>query len=661
MPKIMAMLKKVVLGLLFFFTNTLWSQTLVINELDCDTPGIDDKEFVEIKSETPNFNLNGYVLVCFNGSASGANSSYLALDLDGYSTDINGLLLIGSTTVVPSPQYLIEPNLIQNGADAVAIYQGDAEDFPEGTPAFADATLVDVLIYGTNDADDADMIAIFQFFNPGIAQINEGPSNNTNSIQRNNDGTYFTGVPTPRFLNDGSGVVLNGVLTALTQTRYDEGEAIDIVFTTEQPVTADFAINFTLSNGTFNRFDFSGDTTLTILNGQNSVATTITLIDDDLDEGDEVMVIRLPDLPPAFLVLNNNIPIRIVDNDFVVAPFGTPVNPTYGIVSSTQPAGYYDSLDGLAGSDLRQALQHIIADQSVVRGQTYNDVIDIIKEADQNPENSNQVWLVYLEQGRAKLDFQTTSNITGVWNREHTFPRSRGGFDSIDADSIADGKAIFWTTNADSLRHANSDAHGIRAVDALENINRGNQFYGQYNGPPGTLGSFKGDVARGIFYLVIRYNGLEVVNGFPEGLTGQFGDLATLLDWHRNDPPDDFEMNRNNVVYTWQFNRNPFIDMPDLVEYFWGDLAGQTWQQPVNTATALPLSVRIFPNPAKNNLQVTGITEPATIEIYNLQGLLHGKHQASADITLDIELASGMYFIKIHSGGKSIIKKIIVE
>lgn len=661
MPKIKAMLKSAILGILFFWANITWAQELVINELDCDTPGIDDKEFVEIKSETPNFNLNGYVLVFFNGSASGANTSYLALDLDGYTTDINGLLLIASTTVVPSPQYIIEPNLIQNGADAVAIYQGDAEDFPEGTLAFVDATLVDVLIYGTNDADAVDMIAIFQAFNPAIAQINEGPSNNTNSIQRNNDGSYFTGVPTPRFLNDGSGVVLNGVSTALTQTKYDEGETFDIVFTTEQAVAADFAINFRLSSGTFNAADFTGDTTLTIPGGQNSVTTTITLIDDNLDEGDEVMVLRLPNLPPAFLVLNNNIPIRIVDNDFVVAPFGTPINPTYGIVSSTQPAGYYDSLDGLAGDDLRQALQNIIADQAVVRGQTYNDVIDIVKEADQNPENSNQVWLVYLEQGRPKLDFQTASNITGVWNREHTFPRSRGGFDSIDADTLADGKAIFWTTNADSLRHANSDAHAIRAVDALENINRGNQFYGEYNGPPGTLGGFKGDMARGIFYLVIRYNGLEVVNGFPDGLTGQFGDLATLLDWHRNDPPDDFEMNRNNVVYTWQFNRNPFIDMPDLVEYFWGDLAGQPWQQPVNTDIVNPLSVRIFPNPAKNNLQITGITEPVTIEILTLQGQLRSKHQASADIALDINLASGMYFIKISSPGKTIVKKIIVE
>ncbi len=656
------MFKNAIWLVLFLLTQSLTAQVLIINELDCDTPGIDDKEFVELKSETPHFSLDGYVLVFFNGSVSGGNSSYLALDLDGYTTDINGLLLIGSTTVTPYPQYIIPPNVIQNGADAVAIYQGNAEDFPEGTVAFVNETLVDVLLYDTNDPDVESMIAIFQAFNPSIQQISEGPANNTNSIQRNNDGTYFAGSPTPRRLNDGSGIVLNGVLVAIAQTLYDEGDSFDIVFSTEQDVTTDLDIHFSLSDGTFNSADFMGDTTLTIPAGQNSVSTTITLIDDDIDEGDEVMVIRLADLPQSYLVLNNNIPVRVVDNDFRVAPFGTPIQPTYGVVSSTQPPGYYDSLDGLSGIDLSAALQEIIANPEAVRAQTYNDVIDIIKEADQNPENSNQVWLVYLEQGRPKLDFQTTSNNTGVWNREHTFPRSRGGFESISADTLADGRDVFWITNADSLRHANSDAHAIRAVSAEENNNRGNQFYGQYSGPPGTLGGFKGDVARCIFYLAVRYNGLEVVNGFPDGMIGQFGDLATLLDWHRDDPPDDFEMNRNNVVYTWQYNRNPFIDMPDLVEYFWGNQAGQTWQQPLHTESPGPLVFKIFPNPAQTGIRIEGIREMAAIEVLTLQGQVLSRYPAvTGDVNLRLQLAKGIYLVRINSQGKTLTQKLVVH
>ena len=647
---------------LIFSTICLFSQpALVINELDCDTPGVDDKEFLELKSATPNFPLDGYVVVFYNGSASGGNTSYLALDLDGYVTDINGILLIGSTTVVPFPQYIIPNNVIQNGADAVAIYKANVENFPEGTLAYVDQTLVDVLLYDTNDADAEAMLTIFRAFNPLIQQYNEGNTNNTTSIQRNNDGTYFTGVPTPRRLNDGSGVILNGVLIAIPQKMYNEGETFDIVFTTEQNVDEDLPINFSLSNGSFNVDDFTGSTLLKIVKGQNKVSTTISLIDDTFDEGDEIMKIFLGTLPTQFLALNNNVEIRIVDNDFKVAAFGTPVNPTYDKVTGTQPIHYYDVLSGKSGVDLHNALQSIIADPTKVRAQTYNDVIDILKEADQNPENSNQVWLVYLEKGRPKLDLQLSSDNFNSWNREHTWPRSRGGFNSIEADETFDGRNIFWPTNADSTRHANSDAHGIRAVDGPENSSRGNQFYGEYNGPAGTLGSFKGDVARGIFFLDVRYNGLEVVNGFPEGQVGKFGDLATLLNWHKNDPPDDFEMNRNNVVYSWQNNRNPFIDMPDLAEYLWGNKKGETWQNLSKTAEDKLDNFRIYPNPARQILHIDGLDESSVVEVYSIHGVLVSSKKSNSLDTMNIHLPSGIYMLKIQSNGKTFIKKVVIE
>lgn len=634
---------------------------LVINEIDCDTPGIDDKEFVELRSDTPNFPLDGYVVVFFNGSASGGDTSYLALDLDGYETDINGLLLIGSTTVNPFPQYVIAPNLIQNGADAVAIYQADDLDFPDGTLAYVDASLVDVLLYQTNDSDGLGLVAIFSAFDSGIQIENEGPGNNTNSIQRNNDGTYFTGVPTPRQLNDGSGVVLNGVLISVAQTMYNEGESFNIVFTTEQNVTADLNFSLNLNNGTFNTSDYTGNTSLTIPNGQNTTSTTITLTDDILDEGDEEMIIKLSGLPPSFVSLNNNLRIRAVDNDFQVAAFGTPINPTYGVVASAQPNGYYDPLNGLSGSNLKQAMQDIIAEEGVVRAQTYTDIIDILKEADQNPANSNQVWLVYKEIGRAKLDYQTTSNSIGKWNREHTYPRSRGGFNSIDLDDIADGKNVFWNTTADSLRHGNSDAHALRAADGPENSSRGNQHYGQYNGPSGTLGKFKGDVARSVFYMAIRYNNLAIVNGFPVSTVGELGDLATLLDWHRNDPPDDFELNRNNIVYTWQFNRNPFIDYPDLVEYIWGNQVGNAWDPSLSINEVSDLNIRLYPNPVKDKLYISGIANETLVEVFSVDGRKLSEVVINSDTSLTFNLNNGIYLLKMFSEGKTITKKIVVQ
>ncbi len=649
------------LFVLFIFIGLQSFGQIVINELDCDTPGIDDQEFLELKSDTPNFDLDGYVVVFFNGSSSGNNSSYFTVDLDGYSTDENGLLLIGSDTVTPFPQLLIAANTIQNGPDAVAVYLGSDFDFPEETVATID-NLIDVLIYDTSDADDVDMIAIFSA-HPNftdIQQINEGPGNNTNSIQRNNDGTYTSTTPTPRALNDGSGIIFNSIAISTDAEQYQETDAITITFTAQTNVTADATFSFSMDNGGFNAADFTGNTTVTIPNGQNTVSTIITLIDDAVDEGDEEPIIKFVNLPSPYIPFNNFIKLRVVDNDFTQANFGTPLNSTYGNVTSTQPSGYYDSLDNLSDVNLKQALQDIIADPSVVRAQTYTDVIDILKEADQNPENSNEVWLVYLEQGRAKLDYQLNSVSTGKWNREHTFPRSRAGYYSIEEDEIADGKDIFWTTEADSLRHGNSDAHALRAADGPENSSRGNQFYGQYTGPTGTLGGFKGDVARGVFYLAIRYNGLDIVNGYPDGNVGQFGDLQTLLEWHRNDPPDDFEMNRNNIIYTWQYNRNPFIDQPDLVEYLWGDNVGEAWVQPLSIDEKNLDSIVIYPNPTSGRVYVKGLNNRANATVYSIEGrALFTKEITNSYI--DLNLSSGMYLLQITSDNKTTTKKIMVN
>ncbi|MFK5879062.1 MAG: endonuclease [Flavobacteriaceae bacterium] len=641
-------------SLFFVLMAQLTFAQIVINELDCDTPSIDTLEFLELKSDTPNFSLNGYVVVFFNGSTNGADSSYLTFDLDGFTTDVNGLLLIGSSSVSPIPQLIIPENLIQNGADAVGVYFGSDTDFPDGTLATT-TNLIHALAYDTADADDTVLMGLLGL----TEQINEGSSGNTNSIQRKNDGTYEVKAPTPRALNDGTGVVLNGVTISVNATQYNEGDNFDITFTTEQNVASDLVINFSLNKGTFTNADFSGNTSVTILNGQNSVTSTITLIDDTDDEGDEVLEINMASLPAEYLALNNLIEIRVVDNDFVVAAWGTPLSPTFGLVSSTEPVNYYDPIDGLSDVALEQAIQDIIAEEGVVRAQTYADVVDILKEADQNPANSNQVWLVYTEQGRAKLDYQTTSNSIGKWNREHTFPRSRGGFNSIEDDDIPDGINVFWNTNADSLRHGNSDAHALRAADGPENSSRGNQYYGDYIGPVGTAGSFKGDVARSVLYMQLRYNGLSVVEN--PTVVGEMGYLSTLLDWHRNDPPDDYEMNRNNIIYNWQFNRNPLIDKPDLVEYIWGNMIGQVWSNSLSVTDEYLANIKFYPNPATDKLIVKGINQNTEIQIYSIQGQKLFSKTYDVDVIINIDFSSGVYIVKLFSDNLVKTEKMIVK
>ncbi len=651
---------KLIFTFLFLgLSSCIWSQVLLINELDPDSPSTDTAEFIELKSETPNFSTNGYIIVFFNGSASGGNSSYLTLDLDGYTTDNNGLLVIGSTGVSPFPQVLIAENSIQNGADAVGIYQASVNDFPEGTLA-TQTNLIDAMVYGTNDAENTDLLSLL---GETIQYNDNGTNTNPRSIQRFLDGlnieTYTTAIPTPRRANDGSGDVINPIAITVSSTQINEGEAVELTFTAENAVTSNIDFTISLDNDGFNTSDFSGNLNITIPNGLTTASTSISVIDDTDDEGDEVIQVKFLDLTEPIVASNNFIEIRVVDDDFTTAIWGTPVNPTFGLVTSTHPNGYYDGLNGLADVALRQELQDIITDPATVRAQTYADVIDILKEADQNPDNSNQVWLVYSEEGRPKLDFQTGSSNVGKWNREHTFPRSRGGFDDIEDDQIADGIDIFWSTKADSLRHANSDAHALRAADASENSSRGNQHYGEYIGPSGTLGSFRGDVARSVLFLDIRYNGLEVVYGFPD-IVGQLGDLNTLLNWHRNDPPDDFEMHRNNIVYTWQGNRNPFVDHPELVEYIWGTNVGEVWDQSLGVDDNIKTDIMVYPNPTRGRVYIDGLDEVVNCKVYSIDGRLV-KQFSPEENYLDLELSSGLYILKLTDRNKSAIRKIIVE
>lgn len=651
-------MNKLLSTLILLVSSYVSAQVLVINELDPDSPSTDTREFIELKSQTPNFSTDGYVLVFFNGSSSGGDASYMVINLNGYTTDNNGLLVIGSAGVSPFPQVLVSESVIQNGADAVGIYQASVGDFPEGTLA-TQTNLIDAMVYGTNDQDDTVLLGLL---GETIQYNDNGTNANERSIQRFVDGmgveSYATATPTPRRENDGSGNAIYPISITVSNTEYNEGDTFDITFTAEANVTSDVNFSISLNNSGFNASDYSGNVDLTIPNGQNSVTTTITLIDDADDEGDEVMSIRFLNLVEPIVASNNFVEVRVVDNDFTTAAWGTPTNPTTGIVQSTQPMGYYDSLDGLADTALRQALQDIIADPNTVRAQTYADVIDILLEADQNPENSNQVWLLYTEEGRAKLDLQTGSSNAGKWNREHTYPRSRGGFNDIEADEIANGIDVFWTTEADSLRHGNSDAHALRAADAGENSARGNQHYGQYVGPNGTLGSFRGDVARSVLFMAVRYNGLEVVNGFPSTV-GELGDLATLLDWHRNDPPDDFEMNRNNVVYNWQKNRNPFIDQPNLVEYIWGTNVGDAWSQSLSVNNTNINEVAVYPNPTDGRLYISGNTI-TNAQIFSVEGKLL-KRFTMVENYIDLNLTSGLYLVKLKSDKGVVIKRIIVK
>lgn len=635
------------------FVNFTFAQ-VVINEIDADQPGTDTKEFIELKSTTPFFNLDNYFLVFYNGTTGLGTLSYNTIDLTGFTTDANGIFLIGNNLVTPSPSIILPANALQNGPDAVGLYTGNPNNYPINTPANA-TNLIDAIAYTNSSVLPSALMTILNI----TYCLQDNQSNN--SIQRKNDGTYEVNIPTPGVLNDGTGIVLNYVFMQVTQNNYNEGQSFQIVFNTSMAV-ANSALNFTISlnNGTFTNSDFTGNTSLTIPVGSSTTSTTITLVDDTIDEGDEVLKLRINGLVTPYSITNNNLLIRVYDNDFQVQNYGTPLNPTYTFVTSTAPINYYSTINGKNGLELRQALQDIIANPNVVRKHTYGDVVDILYQADKNPLNSNQVWQMYVESPKPKLDYQTGNSNVGVWNREHIWPQSRGGFSSATS-SFPDGINTWEPTSASDIACGHSDAHHIRAEDGAENNSRSNKDYGlnDYNGPTGNVGSWKGDVARALFYMAIRYNGLEVVNGnLADSTVGQMGDLATLLTWHTQDPPDDFEMNRNNYIYTWQMNRNPFIDRPDLVSYIWGTNAGQNYF--LNQENFSLNNVEIYPNPTNNFVNISGINNNYNLEITTINGRVLKNIKDNSNSKIDISfLDSGIYFLRISTVNGYTIKKLI--
>lgn len=670
------MLQKLLLLLTLCLTTIGFSQTVVINEIDADTPGSDTEEFIELKSfdtggvAQPNYSLNGYVLVFYNGSN---NWVYRTIDLDGYVTDINGIIHFGNAEVSPSPAGDIPNNGIQNGPDAVAIYLGDDTDFPIDTATFDIPNLVDAIAHGTSDTAPAPLMSAL-----GISVYvdeNDGPGAiDADSVQRKNDGTYEVKEATPGVNNDGSGIVLNYVTVSTSQPSYTEGDSFNIVFTTSEPVQGEALImNFSLTNENFSVGDFSGGLTVSIPVGQTTTQTGITLYDDSSDEGDEEALFQFATLPTGYVANNDNFIIRIYDINFATDPWGTPLNPTFDECTPQIPVGYYDSLEGLSGAALKQELQDIIADPSIVRLHSYADIWEILNAADRNPENNNQVWTIYREEPMAKLDQQNSSSVVGKWNREHIFCQSRGGFEVAMGDT-ADGISVWTSTGPNSTVDGVSDAHHIRAVNGQENSSRNNKNYGTvasgtvYTGPVGTQGSWKGDVARALFYMAVRFNGLNVVNGDPseylvDGTTpsGNIGDLATLLSWNVSDPADDFEMNRNNVIYDWQMNRNPFIDHPLLADYIFGANYGDPWNSALSNGSFTENTIKVYPNPTTDYLIVNGVQGMAKVEMYNLTGQIVLEQEFESEIRLNIDLASGVYFVKIKQQARAITKKIVVK
>lgn len=275
---------------------------------------------------------------------------------------------------------------------------------------------------------------------------------------------------------------------------------------------------------------------------------------------------------------------------YLLAPFAL-ANVVTGVAEI--PENYYADVDGKKGMDnIINALNAIISNHTVLN---YNSLEDYYERTD---FYADTLWDMYstcrFTMSHANIP---QSEVCDGWNKEHLVCQS-------------------WFSGSGGM---GSDLFNVYPTDARVNNIRSSYPYGEVNGAYGTgisknnghalgkVGSntfsgytgkvfephddYKGDFARSFMYMAVCYrksslNGSEgstMYTSNPTNLTTYAQNL--LMKWHRQDPVSEKEIDRNQAVYVEQNNRNPFIDYPELAEYIWGDLVGQTVKLADLTAT----------------------------------------------------------------------------
>jgi len=240
---------------------------------------------------------------------------------------------------------------------------------------------------------------------------------------------------------------------------------------------------------------------------------------------------------------------------------------------SNEYDGYYVNLTDVADTELHFELHEIIKNHTAAY---YVDTWEHLEEIDYSTNNPDNINLFYTGRSHPSNDSDWNGNpirSNDSWNREHVWPRSHGDF------------------GTERSKAAGTDLHNLRPTDKSVNYDRWDKdfdyaeiqheectecYYSHnYWEPPNAV---KGDVARTLFYMDVRYSGeldepdLSLFNGYTHGTVGvgTLGKLCTMYQWNVDDPVDSRELERNMAIFEIQGNRNPFVDYPNFVMDIWG-------------------------------------------------------------------------------------------
>jgi len=338
------------------------------------------------------------------------------------------------------------------------------------------------------------------------------------------------------------------------------------------------------------------------------------------------------------------------------------------------PPGYYNTAAGLSGYSLKTALSTIITNGHSDQG--YGSLYSgyMTADADNFYDNDGSVLDMYSENPNGVDTYFYTHNNRkcgnynsedDCYNREHLMPQS-----------------VF-----NSASPMKNDIHFVVPSDGYVNGQRSNLPFGEVTsttwtsingskkGPcsfPGysnlvfePIDEFKGDIARCMLYFATRYESQVTswswgpLNGTSTQVYNQWF-VNLLVKWHLQDTVNQREIVRNNASYTYQGNRNPYIDHPEWVTQIWTSTLPN-----VSVSENRLANLSIFPNPTANqSVQITNDFPIDAVSIFTLLGKEvsgYTKENNSVNSINISGLPSGVLMLKITSRENTVVKKLVVQ